>query len=67
MKPRLSTLLFGRARQAYEALVLSVSALQVPLCPAEQVEFLTDAIDACDRIEALFDQKETLSCIRHPI
>ena len=54
MRHRVSTHLFGRARQAYETLVLSISALQVSLCPAEQVEFLSDAIDACRRIQASF-------------
>ena len=54
MKPRLSTPLFGRAGQAYGALVLSTSALQIPLCLAEQVAFLTDVIDACRRIETSF-------------
>jgi GNAT superfamily N-acetyltransferase len=44
-----------RLRQPYHALVLSASALQMLLSPAEQVEFLTDAIDACERITSLFD------------
>lgn len=39
----------------YEALVLCVSALQLPLSPAEQLEFLNDAIDACDRVGGFFD------------
>jgi hypothetical protein len=45
-----------QARQSYDTLMLSVSALQLSFSAAEQVEFLTDAIDACERTMALCDQ-----------
>jgi hypothetical protein len=45
-------------REHYDQLVLCASALQLPLSAAEQVEFLTDAIDACDRITTLLDEME---------
>jgi hypothetical protein len=55
MDQELSKSLSNRPQQCYEALVLSVSALQLPLSVAEQVEFLNDAIDACEQIIALID------------
>jgi hypothetical protein len=45
-----------RAGERYDALVLCISALQLSMPAPEQVEFLTDAIDACERIATLFDR-----------
>ena len=41
--------------QQYEALVLCVCALQLPISIAEQLEFLNDALDACDRLDDSFE------------
>lgn len=50
----------------YEMLVLCVSALQLPLSLAERLEFLDDAIEACDRSEELFAPSEPLSANAEP-
>ena len=41
--------------QQYEALVLCASALQLPISIAEQLEFLNDAIEACDWLGSFFE------------
>ncbi len=43
----------------YEALVLCISALRLPLSPAERLEFLDDAIESCDRLIELFAPAES--------
>ena len=40
--------------QQYQALVLCASALQLPISMAEQLEFLSDAMDACDGLDDFF-------------
>jgi hypothetical protein len=53
-----SALIGDSIKEHYDQLILCASALQLPLSAAEHVEFLTDAIDACDRITTLLDGME---------
>jgi len=53
MVQKVSFSLSDQASECYDALVLSISALQLQSSALEQAEFLTDAIDACERISTL--------------
>jgi hypothetical protein len=44
------------AQQLYDALRLCVSALQLALPVAERLEFLNDAVDACEGIASLCER-----------
>jgi len=45
-----------RVQQLYDALILCVSALQLSLPVAERLEFLSDAVDACEGIASLCER-----------